>query len=409
MNLKEYLEKQVTEKRNQITNLEKALVESDDKEERAKLGETLTKLRDELNEAEKQLTNVEDQGQQEEQQQQERQNEEHKEAEQRSLEVRGTYFMNGGKGGNEMEQRQKKMNEELEKRGKELKERRSVLVSSGDLVLPKHTGTVLNDTFQPVSTLLDKVAVENLNGGESYEEAFVKSYGTGGITEEGSEYTTAEPVFEYAPMSKVKITAYAEISEETKKLPNVAYAEKVKDAVFTALKKKLSQQVIAGTGTKELVGITASPVAIDKAKDIEITDIDVDTLNTVIFSYGGDEAVESQVTLILNKKTLKALSEVRKANGDLAYNIDVSKKTINTIPYEINSNVPAFDTATNGQFIMLYGDTKAYKVPTFSPVEIMESTDYKFKEGMICVKGSVFVGGNVVKQDGFLRVKKKSS
>ena len=105
------------------------------------------------------------------------------------------------------------------------------------------------------------------------------------------------------------------------------------------MKKKLSQQSILGTGTKQLTGICATPKAIDSAKDVEISTIDINTLNEAVFNYGGDEDVEQQGTLLLNKKTLKALSEVKKANGDPAYNIDIKNKTINTIPYEINSNM----------------------------------------------------------------------
>lgn len=205
------------------------------------------------------------------------------------------------------------------------------------------------------------------------------------------------------------MTAYAEISEEVKKLPNIDYARKVQEACSIALKKKLSQQIIAGTGTKEMVGICASPDAITAAKDVDITEIGLDTLDEAIFGYGGDEDVETQAALILNKKTLKELSEVRKANGDKAYNVDVKNRTIDTIPYVINSNLPDFETAANGKHFMLYGDLSAYKTAVFSPVEIMESSDYKFKQGMICFRASVFVGGNVVKQDGFIRLKKKTA
>jgi hypothetical protein len=53
-----------------------------------------------------------------------------------------------------------------------------------------------------------------------------------------------------------------------------------------------------------------------------------------------------------------------------------------------------------------YGSLKNYEVPVFSPVEIAKSTDYKFKDGIICYKASVFTGGNVVGFNGFLRVKK---
>lgn len=406
---KTYLEKQIKEKRSQITNLEKALIESEDKEERAKLGDTLTKLRDELSEAEKALEEVENQDA-EQQQQTDEENARSKElAEKRSKEMLGTYSMGEGKKDNEMEKREKELNAEYEKRGKALLEKRAVKIEGGTLLVPDHQGKNLNDTFKPVSTWVDKVATENLQGGESYEEAYVKSYGTGGITEEGTAYTDAEPTFGYAPMNKIKVTAYAEISEETKKLPAVQYYQKVREAILIALKKKLSQQSMNGTGTKQLTGIFATPVAIDTAKDVEITEIDINTLNEAVFNYGGDEDVEQGGVLVLNKKTLKALSEVKKANGDPAYNIDVKNKTINTIPYEINSNIKDFATATNGEFVMGYGDPKSYKMVTFSPVEVMESTDYKFKEGMICIKGSVFVGGNVVKQDGFVRLKKKSS
>lgn len=406
---KTYLEKQIKEKRSQITNLEKALIESEDKEERAKLGDTLTKLRDELSEAEKALEEVENQDAEQQQRTDEENKRSKEQAEKRSKEMLGTYTMGEGEKDNEMEKREKELNAEYEKRGKALLEKRAVKIEGGTLLVPDHQGKNINDTFKPVSTWVDKVATENLQGGESYEEAYVKSYGTGGITEEGTAYTDAEPTFGYAPMSKVKVTAYAEISEETKKLPAVQYYQKVRDAILIALKKKLSQQSMTGTGTKQLTGIFATPVAIDTAKDVEITAIDINTLNEAVFNYGGDEDVEQGGVLVLNKKTLKALSEVKKANGDPAYNIDVKNKTINTIPYEINSNIKDFATATNGDFVMGYGDPTAYKMVTFSPVEVKESTDYKFKEGMICIKGSVFVGGNVVKQDGFVRLKKKSS
>ena len=410
--MKDYFKKLIAQKRNQITELEKAMVESEDREERAQLGDTLTKLRDELNEAEKMLADVE---KQEEQQEKEKEKDEEQqenrakdEARRKGMEMRGTYGMMGGVGMNAgIEERQKQELETLEKRGKELKEKRAVLVSSNEILLPKHTGNTLNDTFTPVSALVDQVASDNVQGGESYEEAYVKSYGTGAITEEGGQYADTDPEFDYAPMNKVKITAYAEISEEVKKLPNIDYARKVQESCEIALKKKLSQQIIAGTGTKQLFGITGTPKAIDADNDVEISAIDINTLNEAVFGYGGDEDVETQATLILNKKTLKELSEVKKANGDPAYDIDVANRTINTIPYTINSNLPDFEKASTGDFVMLYGSLKNYKAVTFSPVEIIESTDYKFKEGMICYKASVFMAGNVVMQDGFLRLKKK--
>ena len=406
--VKEYLEKVIEQKREQIEKVENALIESDDKEERAELGETLKNLKTELEDAEKALTEADDNGGDGEGgdggEGTGRSGEPDDEAARAMrLKVLGTYQQRGT---------QKDMMEEynkvLEERGKALKEKRAILVPTGKALLPTHEGTVLNDTFTPVSTLVDLAATENLNGGESYKEAFVKEYKTGGITAEGADYTDAEPVFEYAPMNKIKITAYAEISEEIKKLPNIDYAGKVQDACVIALKKKLSQQMLNGTGTDQLVGLFAgTPIAINAAKDVEITAIDNNTLNEAIFNYGGDEEVETEASLILNKKTLKALAEVRNTDGKPAYEIDVKNKTINTIPYIINSNVKDFAAASTGDYVLAYGDPKSYKVVTFSGIEIMESTDFKFKQGMICFKASVFVAGNVIKQDGLLRLKKK--
>lgn len=404
--LEEYFNNVLAEKREKVKNLEAALIESEDKEERSQIGETLKKLRDEIDEAEKMLEKTKD----DDDEGGEGSNGASGEgATGQRMAVLGTYGIGNTTltGTNDTEERAKIV-EELEKRGRTLKEKRAVKIAS-KILLPKHTGTVLNDTFTQFSSLVDSVAMEHLNGGESYEEAFVKSYGTGDIKGEGEQYEEAEPTFDYASINKVKITAYAEISEEVKKLPNIDYAQKVQEAVEIALKKKLSQQIIAGTGTKQLTGIFATPVAIDSEKDVEIRAIDVDTLNGAVFGFGGDEEVETQATLILNKKTLKALSEVKKANGDPAYTIDVAKKTINTIPYIINSNVKDFASASESEFVMAYGDLGAYKLAIFSEVEVVESTDYKFREGMICIKASVFVGGNVVKQDGFLRLKKKTS
>ena len=178
MPVKEFMQKLVEEKRRQIENLETALIESEDKEERAKLGETLTRLREELDEAEKVLAGEE----QKEEEEAQRSEEQEKEQERQII---GTYTQRAAVPVSTVEQRAKQLEKELEERGKALKEKRAVKVSSEQLVLPKHTGSTINDTFTPVSTLVDQVNTENLNGGDSYEEPYVKSYAEGGITEEG--------------------------------------------------------------------------------------------------------------------------------------------------------------------------------------------------------------------------------
>ena len=109
--------------------------------------------------------------------------------------------------------------EELEARGKALKEGRTVTVTADGVLLPTHVDDKITPVpFREVSTLVEQVHTVNLKGGETYKKSFVKSHGTGGLTAEGDPYTTAEPEFGYLTISKVKITAYAEITEELEKL-----------------------------------------------------------------------------------------------------------------------------------------------------------------------------------------------
>ncbi|MBR0294691.1 MAG: hypothetical protein IJQ67_02140, partial [Bacilli bacterium] len=62
-----------------------------------------------------------------------------------------------------------------------------------------------------------------------------------------------------------------------------------------------------------------------------------------------------------------------------------------------------------GEYGIAYGPLANYEVPIFSGVEVAKSTDYKFKDGIICYKASVFTGGNVIGYKGFLRVKKAAA
>lgn len=306
-----------------------------------------------------------------------------------------------------------KMNNEKEireNRGKELKEQRAVTVASGDLVLPKHTATDIKGTFNQVSTLVDRVKVVPLNGGESYERAYEKGHGEGGYTAEGVDYNETDVQFGYATINKAKITAYSEESEETVKLPAADYDAVVVGGVGKALRKKITKEILVGQGgTNQLVGIF-SPLAtaIDPATDLAISEIDENTLDNIIFSFGGDEDVEDVSVLILNKADVKAFAMLRDADGKKVYEVKANGNTgtIDGVPYIINSACKPLATAVDGDYVMAYGALSNYELATFSPTDIQRSNDFKFKQGMVAHKGSVFVGGNVAAHNGFLRVKK---
>lgn len=299
----------------------------------------------------------------------------------------------------------------VEERATALKEKRSITVSSSNLLTPTHQAKEINDTFTPVSRLIDNADVENLDGGESYQEAYVKTYGTGGQTDEGGNYTSSgtEPTFGYADINKVKVTAYAEISEEAEKLPAQNYVEKVEKNMTIALKKKMVEYMLNGTGTKQFMGIFKNTQEITGVTDVTVSAINNQTLDDIIFAYGSDEDTEEDAVLILSKADLKAFSKVRTNDGKKFYDIDTKNKTIDGIPYIISSQchpVSATGETAGTYSCMAYGSLKNYRIAIFSDMEVSKSTDYKFKEGMTCYKSSVMAGGNVIKYQGFVRVKK---
>jgi HK97 family phage major capsid protein len=314
----------------------------------------------------------------------------------------------------QVDNRQMVDKEKLETRGQSLKESRVIQVSSSEILLPDHTSTNLAPVpFAQVSSLVDRVNVINLNGGETYKKSFVKSNGIAGTTAEGAAYSETEPAFGYLTISKVKITAYTEITEELEKLPSIPYQAEVLRNINISLKKKISEQILRGAGTTNtFTGIfSEAAVALADKAALEVEAITDSTLDDIVFAYGGDEEVEGGAVLILNKNDLRAFAGLKTQEGRKVHSIDYVNKTIDGIPYIINSHCKAISDSNTvaGEYGIAYGALKNYEVPVFSPVEIGKSTDYKFKDGIISYKASVFTGGNVVGYNGFLRIKKKAA
>ena len=299
-----------------------------------------------------------------------------------------------------------------EQRGKVLKEGRSVTVASSSIVLPAHQAKDIKPTFGEVSSLLDRVNVMPLTGGESFTQPYLVGYGTGDHVTEGNDYATAEPTFGYAQISKAKVTAYAEDTEEVQKLPAANYDALVMRGIRIAARKKITREILVGTGaTNRLTGIfDDGATAIDAATDLTRTEIDEDTLDQILYSFGGDEEVEDAAVLILNKIDLKAFAMLRTAEGRKIHEVrsNGNTGTIDGIPFIINSACKAISRSTDlaGSYCMAYGPLSNYTLAVFSDLDVQRSTDYRFKQGMIAHRGSIFVGGNVVSRNGFLRVKK---
>ena len=301
--------------------------------------------------------------------------------------------------------------------GEALKEKRAVTVASTDIIVPHYDATNINPTFLQVSNLVDAVRTLSLPGGESYTQPYEKLTSTADYTEEGTAYNEVSVAFGHADIAKSKITAYSEITEELEKLPAAPYAQTVVNGIQRSIRKKIASEILNGDGTTgHIVGIfSEKATAIDAATDVELAKIDSTTLDTIVFSYGGDEAVEGTNVLILSKADLKAFSMVRTTDGKPFYDIKVAGNggsgTINTVPFIINSACAAVTGAktTVGAYCMAYGNLQNYQLTVFSQLDIRRSDDYKFPQGMIAHRGSVFVGGNVVSYNGFVRIKKAAT
>ncbi len=308
---------------------------------------------------------------------------------------------------------------EAEKRGKALLEMRAITIPAASAVMPVHASNTINPIFNEVSNVVNLVDTVPVKGGESYEQPYIKGYGEGDYTAENTDAADAEPVFGYAKIAKTKITAYAEISKEMQKLPAADYDGVVRDAIGKALNKKIAREIFVGDGTDgHFSGIFHNPATnkiIDDTTDLEIAAIDNTTLDDIVFSYGGEEDVEGggMCVLFLSKQDLKAFAKLRSTDKKKLHDIKISGNggTIDTVPFVIASACKPLSVAETavGSYCMAYGYVKNYKNVIFSDVEVQYSTDFKFKQGMVCYRGEVYIGGNVVANNGFIRIKKKAA
>lgn len=330
----------------------------------------------------------------------------------------------------------RKVNEKelIEQRAKELKEgkaikigidngeQRSVAVSGGTILVPKKYKNEISESFNDVSGMVDMLNTIPLNGGESYSVAFEKGYGEGDYTTEGGDYQDVDVETDYVETGRAKVTSYIEVTKEVKNLPAANYLALISKRVTSAIKKKIGAQAIVGAGTTNTIkGIynadkKVMPTDAGKTSDIELAAIDSDTLNEITFAYGGDEDVEAPQTLILSKADLKEFAKVKTPDGRFVYAItkNGARGTISykegglAVPFVINSacNSLSSKETTSGKYTMLYGSLSDFEMPVFSDIEVQESTDFKFKQGMIAYRADCIIGGTVSKYNGFVRVKK---
>lgn len=304
-------------------------------------------------------------------------------------------------------------------RGRALRAMNAVQLTTEGVLVPTRYGTDLAPAWSEVSSILDLVRIFNRLGGEAFERAYVRGYGEGAEVADDADYHEDDTDFGSVLIAKSKVTVYTEEDEGVLKLPDVDYDAEIINGVRIALRKRIARQIMVGPGTtNRITGIFASNYssgspkagAIDPSTDIPLAAIDEGTLDEIIFSYGGEEDVESGAALILNKNDLKTFAKLRDGNGNRIHTISYNGNTgmIDGIPFIINSACASVGSASPDDYCMAYGHLSNYGLAIFSEIDVQRSTDFKFRSAQVAHRGSVYVGGNVIKWNGFVRVKKAS-
>lgn len=389
MTMKEKLNKLLTSKKEQRNTLNQSMIDSDDKEERAAIGETLSKLAEEIREIEDMLADI-DQPAEQEAASENTDTENTENNNERGMNVMATMDMRKQNDDNKQaEARAKKLHEN----GKDVisnAEARAVLVSAGKLATPTEVAGINDIMGARVSSIVDMVKVVDASGMGAYKVAYQTADAAAATTAEGDEYHAGEPTFDFVEIKPQTETVLSYISKQARKQTPLAYAAKVNESALVALRKRAAAII-----TEKLL---ASKLNVALAA----TALDEKFLRKVALSYGGDESVVGAAVLQINKADLITLGDVRGSDKKPVYEITPDASNPNTgvikdgglaVHYVINSNL------TGKQ---VYGQMHNFELALFSDYEINVSEDFAFNKGLLAISGDVELGGDVTVQGGFV-------
>lgn len=284
---------------------------------------------------------------------------------------------------------------------------------SGTLAQPTGAGSEIRDGFsRQVSSLVDQVQAVSLVGLSGWEEPYAVSdmEAKGGkvTTVAGTARPATDPTFAKAKISPYEASVTSFVDKNIARLSPANYAMKVQEMALRALRRKVGSMIVNGDGqsTPDMFGIlnaknTAGAAIYNTISGI--TAIDENTLDKLVFGYGGDEEVGGNARLLLTKASLQAFGALRGTNEKRRlYKITPDAANPNTgviedggliVPYTICSSI--------GDKKLAYGDPYNYMLGLFGDYTIRVDESVKAVERMIAVLGDVLVGGNLVVDKGF--------
>ena len=414
MELKEFLDDRAKKCRmrleeidEKVTELEKANETSEDEAELKDIGDTMAELLAEKAELEAELKEVEAQIEALEKEKEipEVKPEDNQERKQfLNFEVRGEKKM-----ANDIEER-KAAAEEFKRSGRKTiknAEMRATLVSSGKIATPTEVSGI-TPTFNQVSSIVDLVKVVNCEGMGSNKIAYEVSIGTASAQTEGQAITGSDPSYDFVTITPASYGIISAISNQVMKQSPLDYEGKIVDSAEKALRVKAAAVITDSIINSELLSTPAG---------LAITAIDDKTLRNIAFNYGSDETIYGDAWLFLTKKDLIAFGDVRSDTTlQPVYEItpDTSNPNTGTIKdgglsvrYCLNPNLTPLTGTAQGEaavVTMLYGQPECAELDLFSDYEVKVSEDYQFAANMLTIRGTVDIGCDVIKKDGFVAV-----
>ena len=386
MTMKEKLNKLLTDKQEQRNTLQQSLIDCDDKEQRAAIGETLSKLAKEIADVEDMLAEVDQPAEQEAASENTENTDNNNE---RGMNVMETMDMRKQDDNKQAEARAKQLHES----GKYVidnAEARAVLVSAGKLATPTEVAGINDILGARVSSIVDMVKIVDASGMGAYKVAYQLTDAAAATTAEGADYNESEPTFDFVEIVPQTETVIGYISKQARKQTPLAYAAKVNESALVGLRRRAAAVI-----TEKLLA-SALNVKLDE------TALDEKFLRKLALSYGGDESVVGAAVLQINKADLIALGDIRGSDKKPVYEITPDASNPNTgiikdgglaVTYVINSNLAGKQ---------VYGQMKNFELALFSNYEINVSDDFKFNKGLLAIAGDVQLGGDVTVQGGFV-------
>ena len=303
---------------------------------------------------------------------------------------------------------------------------RSLTLSGGNIAQPTRVSGI-NPGQNIVSGIVDMVHVVNADGMGEDSVAYEVSGGQTAATkkDDGNAPAATDPTPKIAKITPTLVTTLSYVSRNIQRTTPLNYQERVSTGALNALRAKTGTLIVTGNPAADIPEPTGilKAAAIQEGSDIEIDKIDATTLRKIALKYGGAKNVEGGGVLLLNKDDLIGFGDVRGTNEKKAvYEIEFSEQSTTTgtikdgglaVKFCIvdDDGLPALSASATaaGSYCMAYGKPLAYQLDLFGPYTVEVSRDYKFAEGLLAVMGEAMIGGNVVTENGFIRVKKKAS